>query len=803
MAQRKPNLTLKVDAQWLALHEKHEQEIRKFMQAVAADRASFEARVEAARSKLLARHMGEENEFWRTHPQGTGATTTATTPKPIRSHLSNSKLSTSTPTTPTTPASQPRPLRTSEPLSKVPQVANQARLAPTPPKHTLKNPTTEVIDLCDSDEEIAPAERPTSFSKLGDAQSTCRVPTLQQAISQQRPSQSSGAEEHADEMRMDQTSTPAEPTSPTFLIPSATFQLFSSTPTYSKSTCGAIRIKDEKIQPDNSSMISSSASSSSLSRMGFANEHLHDADILAKRPSPVYRVREQPSGILGKQYHDRSAILKESIPLARNHTIFAPKQQNHIEGSSRQSWQYGPIPSCAPDLCNALNSSVGYTDVEISEGSRPAKGPAVLSNMSTNPCQNKHGSIGGQPIKSASVLLQEHMPESVQVFPLTPPHSQSSHRSEPSPGSTDLHERLSFKKPTTPASSSHSVHQSSTSEARKAPAGTNEPRTPSFNLPATSSRQRSASVIIGLSETPSRATQTRKRVREIILSSDEDESDYTPSEPDSSSPKQSTREHRGPQISKKAKVHRNLCAENLRGKNSFGFKVKTRPSVPSTPPTPPKTPSTTSRPATAFAPGLLAERDPAMLESPFDHTSLLRGQSASKSKPDLPRAPVSRKFALDNPLPPTGKRRAALAAENRIHGYFEETEQLATECAIDDANQREEARLPEDVRRMSVIPSSSPSNDQSVDAEDGVERIDHAEPHGGSGTSSGSLKPKSPCQFDNRLHERSKNSWSSWTQARLSGDRHLSKFQATIVDDADEPTIDYDIKSDRSWMPRK
>jgi hypothetical protein len=281
--------------------------------------------------------------------------------------------------------------------------------------------------------------------------------------------------------------------------------------------------------------------------------------------------------------------------------------------------------------------------------------------------------------------------------------------------------------------------------------------------------------------------RSRKRTREINLSSDEDEvSDYAPSEPDSPLANKPTRQAKDTKVLKKAKVDERQRVEKVRGKNGFGFNVatKTKPKVPIAQATPPMTPGKKSTPST---PNPSAKRltTPAPSESPFSRASSIRAHSVSKSKPTS--TTPSRKSAA-NPLPQPNKRRAALASENAIHRFYEEAEEFATECAIEDADQVEEARLPSDMRHMSITPSASNTrtqdvamNERGLDTEESVETLVDTEPRNVESTAACTPRPVAA-----NLHN-SQYGRDAWSRG---GESHQSKYQASVADADDESEPD-------------
>jgi hypothetical protein len=282
--------------------------------------------------------------------------------------------------------------------------------------------------------------------------------------------------------------------------------------------------------------------------------------------------------------------------------------------------------------------------------------------------------------------------------------------------------------------------------------------------------------------------RSRKRTREINLSSDEDEvSDYAPSEPDSPLANKPTRQAKDAKVLKKTKVDERQRVEKVRGKNGFGFNVatKTKPKVPIAQATPPRTPGQKSTPSTPSAPSNPVAPRLTRPKSPFSRASSVRAQSVSKSKPTS--TTPSRKSAA-NPLPQPNKRRAALASENAIHRFYEEAEEFATECAIEDADQVEAARLPSNMRHMSITPSASNTrtqdiamNERGLDTEESVETLVDTELRNVESTAACTPRPVAA-----NLHN-SQYGRDAWSRG---GESHQSKYQASVADADDESEPD-------------
>jgi hypothetical protein len=119
-----------------------------------------------------------------------------------------------------------------------------------------------------------------------------------------------------------------------------------------------------------------------------------------------------------------------------------------------------------------------------------------------------------------------------------------------------------------------------------------------------------------------------------------------------------------------------------------------------------------------------------------------------------PRRTNAPKTVKKTPVPAFARRRAAVAAKGKIQNIFDSNEEFETELAIEQADHIESARLPDDMRRMSLTPS--PPDEDSVDA--------LAEPR----------------------------SFKEWSKVRSTGDRK-ARLQATVEDDDSEVDIgEYD-----------
>jgi hypothetical protein len=397
--------------------------------------------------------------------------------------------------------------------------------------------------------------------------------------------------------------------------------------------------------------------------------------------------------------------------------------------------------------------------------------PTTSARADFSPSTRQHGNLqpspSAAPAREALNSLQQRW---TQQLP-SPPPSHASAASEPTtPGSPQASTPTSsFKKPFLPASAdlNKSGKYSIGPETRHVRAGTVDSQASSFTLPVESLHQRRASVTSRASSISAhtRVSPNRKRKLAIDLSSDEEDdvSDYAPSEPDSPLANQSTKPLDGP-IAKKIKASNGSVVaskvpprvDNAGRKTNYGFKPavipKPRLQTPSSTTTgtarktPMPTVSTASSRLSTNRPATSAPRQPPNARAPSTYPSPVTPQATPKA------ASTAKKSQQNKSVPQPSKRRAALAAEDKIHGIFQDTEEFATDCAIEDADHMEDARLPGDMRRMSITPSP------------GEEAVD-------------------------MLSSPPANTFASWTKDRMTGDRH-TRCQATTADAEDsEPDI--------------
>jgi hypothetical protein len=241
----------------------------------------------------------------------------------------------------------------------------------------------------------------------------------------------------------------------------------------------------------------------------------------------------------------------------------------------------------------------------------------------------------------------------------------------------------SFKKPFLPASAGFNGHARQTigPRAHHVRAGTTESQASSFTLPPSPRNQCGASIAWRTSDVSARtdSTQGRKRKISIDLSSDEEDiSDYTPSEHDSPSVAHAGKLVKDVPALKKTKTASGSGVATKTasrfgkapGKNAFGFKTLVAPK---------------SKPKPATTPS----------RAPGKHTASSTTTACPSSKPKPSTTPILQ----------LSKRRAALRAESAIHGLFDDELEFATQCAIEAADQMEDARLPETISRMSITPA--------------------------------------------------------------------------------------------------
>jgi hypothetical protein len=191
MAPPAKDIAPDVNAKWLALRQKHQEDSNKFQREIAKNRAEFDARVEKARVALLEKHMSEERKFWGKNGNGSGAAKCA--PSALKAARTPTRASTRTstaaPKESSKPAARTSPSRPAVPRfevdtpatpSKASQTVKSSKPPPTPTKPTRrpqqKGGKPVIIDLCgDSDDE-----KPLPSKKTSTAPKTAAPSAAQQ-----------------------------------------------------------------------------------------------------------------------------------------------------------------------------------------------------------------------------------------------------------------------------------------------------------------------------------------------------------------------------------------------------------------------------------------------------------------------------------------------------------------------------------------------------------------------------------------------------------------------------------------------
>ncbi|KAF2821878.1 hypothetical protein CC86DRAFT_426444 [Ophiobolus disseminans] len=814
-----PNIPPELVPKWRALRHQHQQQIDDFQHTVTADRKEFERRVEASKESLLARHLAEESQLWSKHngKASTNAKSAASTNSPAANRTPGRVRTAATPAAnPSTPKG-----RQAQRTPATPTKASQSsRIPPAPSKprdHSRQAPVA-VIDLCSDDEDDLPLAR-----RRGVQRSAAKETTAQNSTPQVL------AEEDSDDcMIVDQPSPVAQNNNAAFSIPTASLSLFggfakNQTPTPNLFT---VKSENQRGTPEPSNLFFASSAPSTekefnglpspmpapapsyLSRASTAAPQLGKPSASSRltpmpssyvfatlngvglgtplsphheRASPFYQsdrgfsIRpedvqqrassaipgasrfsppvtkslvsdkrpEIPLSSLRQQQHDRSAILQEPTVLPQNQTLFALEQQKQNGGFVNNVIRNERGQSLTPALSKVLgsNDGGGDDDMEMEDASSPFQ-DVTPPNKGQAP--KSPGSARALPAKTQ----QQHLP--------TPPPSHVSFVSEPT----------SFKKPSVPASATPAG-------TRHIHAGTADFRASSLTLQAaTQHGQRSHSI----TSVRTVGTESRKRPQEFELSDGEDsQDDYEPSEPDSPSVEKSARKATKTKevpVTKKSRALDGTAiskpqprVERVKGKNGFGFKYA--------PTQTPKTPTSASW------------REPTSLMFSSPAVSSPKSPSIRVPAPKL-KAPAAKKGGKKF-IPQPGKRRAAVAAEGRIHGYFEAAAEFNTECAIED--DVEEARLPDEMRRLSMTPS--PPNSQlaaefgevSTNSEDGesepTESVDML------------VNPELTSASSNKAGVKDNAyNWTAGTHTRAGGDRNATKYQATVADVDDDSDLD-------------
>lgn len=415
--------------------------------------------------------------------------------------------------------------------------------------------------------------------------------------------------------------------------------------------------------------------------------HLHFQGALSSPFSTITSPLQQdkrpeiPLNSLRQQQHDRSAIITEPTQLPRNQTLFALIHQRQNGGFVNNVLRNERSATLAPELSSVMESGGREEDIDmlgmssygnasdtLQRGKRIA-GLKVFDGVSDN-------ITDGTASDSAPVTPSSHVTAENQLPSPPPSHASIVSGRVKKQQVVFKSPFATFKKPSSPASARTAPTCTFIgSNTRRVRAGTVDSHASSVTLLLTRS-QRDASVASHTSDASARTGVTRgqKRVRQFQVSSDEDESDYAPSEPDSplanNKPIKNTR---GLPAVKKSKVADGPAVEskprteNEKMKGKFGFKTA-----------PARAPTT--RPAS----------------------------SAFKAKtPASPKYPAKKKF-----LPRPTRRAAAKVAENKLHKYYEAEKEFQTSLAIEEADELEEAVLPERMSSISIM--SALSNGQKV-----------------------------------------------------------------------------------------
>jgi hypothetical protein len=199
MASPSKNMPADINAEWLALRQKHQDESNNFQRAVARGKAEFDDRAERARKNLLAKHLQEERDFWSRNDEarkGASSTAKAGQAQTLGSTKSNGK-------TAVTPA------RTSSSAGSSLPPPHLAKATNVNPRRTQSKLVSEVINLCSDDEEDSPPTK--GLPTMRQAPMVNTMP--QESIVKKPVAQKSAASE---QMRKSSTS----------VIPEATMQFF-------------------------------------------------------------------------------------------------------------------------------------------------------------------------------------------------------------------------------------------------------------------------------------------------------------------------------------------------------------------------------------------------------------------------------------------------------------------------------------------------------------------------------------------------------------------------------------------------
>jgi hypothetical protein len=214
MASPSKNIPADINAEWLALRQKHQVESSNFQHAVARRKADLDDHAERARKVLLAKHLQEERDFWSRNDEarkGASSTAKAGQAQTLGSTKSNGK-------TAATPARR-APVRFSMTPPRTSSLAGSSLPPPRLTKATNPNPrrtqnqgVSEVINLCSDDEEDSPPTKELPAMRQAPA-----INTMPQQYTVKQPvAQKSAASE---QMRKSVS-----------VIPEATMQFFGDSP---------------------------------------------------------------------------------------------------------------------------------------------------------------------------------------------------------------------------------------------------------------------------------------------------------------------------------------------------------------------------------------------------------------------------------------------------------------------------------------------------------------------------------------------------------------------------------------------
>jgi hypothetical protein len=345
----------------------------------------------------------------------------------------------------------------------------------------------------------------------------------------------------------------------------------------------------------------------------------------------------------------------------------------------------------------------------------------LFAGQDSSPSAHRHDTLQKPP--SAAPVREPQGPAQQrwrQQLP-SPPPSHASIVSEPTtPGPPQASTAAStFKKPFLPASaeSNKTSRQSIGPGARHVRAGTVDSRASSFTLAAESRNGRAASVNSRASGVSAHTGLAPNRKRKIVIdlsSDEEDVSDYAPSEPNSPLANKPTRPTDGPAVKKSKTSNRSAVVpkgpprvDQPVRKNTFGFKTGTlpKPRMPTSSTTTISASRKTPVPATSSKPST-----PRPASSTGRQPSSARAPTPAQVRPKA--VPATKKPLQTASTLYLGKRAAARKAEDLIHHHYQDTAALATELAIEAADHLEDARLPEDMGRMSITPA--PQDAESV-----------------------------------------------------------------------------------------